>query len=365
MSKSGWIGLPRWTVMAPLVALSTLVPAYGRVPGPMLVMLVSTVLVGAVFAAVHHAEVVAHRVGEPYGTLILALAVTVIESALIVSIMLGGAGGAGGTAALARDTVFATVMIVCNGAVGLCLVVGALRHHEVAFRVEGAAPALSVVAALTGLTLVLPTYTVTTPGPSYSPPQLLFAGVMSFVLYAVFVFVQTVRHREYFLPVGTDTDDAHAPLPSGRTTLASLVLLVLALAAVVGLAKALSPVLQDAVTRASLPAAVVGIAIALLVLMPETFAAVRAAARNRMQTSINLALGSAIATIGLTIPAVAAISLAFHLPLELGLQPIDTVLLALTLLIGTTTFASGRATVLQGTVHLVLFAAFVFLAFVP
>jgi Ca2+:H+ antiporter len=357
MAGRGWLGLPWWTLAAPLLALAVLalVPASGW-----LVALIGVALVGSVFASVHHAEVVAHRVGEPYGTLILALAVTVIESSLILTLMHGG-----GAAGLARDTVFATVMIVCNGVLGLCLVVGSIRHRELAFRVEGTAPALSVLAALTGLCLVLPAHTLTTPGPTYAPAQLAFAGTMSFVLYAVFVFVQTVRHRDFFLPLGSGAHDEHAAAPTGRTTALSIVLLLLALVAVVGLAKALSPVLEEGVRRAHAPIAVVGVAIALLVLMPETLAAVRAAARDRMQTSINLALGSALATIGLTIPAVAAYSLAVGLPLELGLSPLDTVLLFLTLLINTTTLATGRANVMQGAVHLVLFAAFLFLAFVP
>jgi Ca2+:H+ antiporter len=315
-----------------------------------------------VFAAVHHAEIVAHRVGEPFGTLVLALAVTVIEVALIVSVMLSGGPAA---ATLARDAVFATVMIVCNGVIGLCLLVGAIRHHVLVFRVEGASPPLSVLIALTTLALVLPGLTVTTPGPTFSPSQLVFAGAMSLVLYGVFLFVQTVRHRDYFLPIGVGNEEQHAPPPSKRKAWTSLALLVVALAAVVGLAKLLSPSIEAGVAAASMPQAVVGVAIALLVLLPETFAAVRAAARNRMQTSLNLALGSALATIGLTIPAVAAVSIGAGLPLALGLAPKEVALLAITLLISAVTLAGGRATVLQGAVHLVLFAVFLFLSIVP
>jgi Ca2+:H+ antiporter len=292
----------------------------------------------------------------------LALAVTVIELALIVSMMLSSGAA---SSALARDTVFATVLIVCNGVIGLCLLVGALRHHVVVFRVDATGPALSVLAALTTLTLILPGLTTTTPGPTFSPPQLVFAGVMSLVLYGVFVFVQTMRHRDYFLPVEIKGDDDHAVPPSNRAALASLGLLMICLIAVVGLAKTLAPRIEAAVEAASAPAAVVGIVIALLVLLPETWAAVRAATHNRMQTSLNLALGSALATIGLTIPAVAALSIFLKLPLELGLAPKETALLALTLLVSTVTLASGRATVLQGAVHLVLFAAFLFLAVIP
>jgi len=326
-----------------------------------LTFLLAAALVGAVLFAVHHAEVVALRVGEPFGTLVLALAVTVIESGLILSVMLSQGPGA---STLVRDTVFATVMIVCNGVVGACLLAGALRHHVLAFRVEGTSQALSVLAALVTLALVLPSVTTTVPGPQYSASQLAFAGAGSLVLYGVYVFVQTVRHRDYFLPVNA-AGDAHARPPSARRAWTSFALLVVALGATIGLAKLLSPSIRSGVDALAAPPVVVGIAIALLVLLPETIAALRAALCNRMQTSFNLALGSALATIGLTIPAVAALSIALGLPLELGLTAKETVLLALTLLVTTLTLAGGSATVLQGAVHLVLFAAFLFLAFVP
>jgi Ca2+:H+ antiporter len=331
-------------------------------PRPVLLALVAAALIAAVLVAVYHAEVVAHAVGEPFGTLILALAVTVIETALIVSMMLSGGAGA---AALARDTVYAAVMIVCNGVVGCCLVVGAVRHRVLLFRVDGTNPLLSVLIALSVLILVLPTFTTTTSGPSFSPAQLIFAGVMSLVLYGLFVFVQTVRHRDYFLAVGPDDEEEHAEPPTGRATLTALALLLVSLVGVVGLAKKLAPTIEAGVAAASAPAAVVGVAIALLVLLPETVAAVRAAARNRMQTSINLALGSCLATIGLTIPTVTVISLVMRAPLELGLPAKEMVLLALTLLVSTVTLATGRATMLQGSVHLVLFAVFLFLSVIP
>ena len=327
-----------------------------------LLPLVSAALIAAVLVAVHHAEVVALRVGEPFGTLILALAVTVIEVSLIVALMLSGGTAA---SALARDTVFATVMIICNGVVGLCLLLGALRHRVVAFRVEGTNPALSVLATLATLTLVLPTFTLSTPGPTLSTAQLVFAGVISLALYAVFVFVQAVRHREYFLPLEVESDEPHGVNPSRFSALLSLALLLISLVAVIGLAKVLAPSIEAAVEAVSAPRAVVGIAIALMVLLPETWAAARTAMRNRMQTSFNLALGSALATIGLTIPAVAGTSLVLKLPLELGLPPKEIALLALTLLISTMTISGGRATVLQGAVHLVLFAVFLVLAIMP
>ncbi len=360
MLRKTWFGLPWWTVMVPLAAGVTLAAAWGRAPALSLILLLAAVLIAAVLVAVHHAEVVAHRVGEPLGTLILAMAVTVIEVALIVTMMLAGGEGAG---ALARDTVYAAVMIVCNGVVGVCLVAGGIRHHVLTFRIDGTGPALSVLVALSTLTLVLPAYTLTTPGPTFSTSQLVFAGVASLALYAVFVFVQTVRHRDYFLPL--QNEDEHAPLPAASTARASAALLLVSLVAVVGLAKLLSPSIRAGVEAAGAPLAVVGIAIALLVLLPETWAAVRAAMRNRMQTSLNLALGSVLATIGLTIPTVAVVSIAIGMPLELGLATKETVLLALTLLVSAITLASGRATIMQGAVHLVIFAAFLFLAIVP
>jgi Ca2+:H+ antiporter len=258
MTRS-WRGIPLWSLFGPLVAGVVLAAVWGRPLGFVLLSLVGAALIGAVFAAVHHAEVVAHRVGEPFGTLILAMAVTVIEVALIVSMM---SSGGPATAALARDTVFATVMIVCNGVVGLCLLVGAIRHHVLAFRVEGTSPALSVLAALTTLSLILPSMTTTTAGPTFSPAQLVFAGAMSLLLYAVFVFVQTVRHRDYFLPIQIDDAREHAAPPSAGVALTSLALLLVALVAVVGLAKMVAPSIQRGVEAAAAPAAVVGNSIA-------------------------------------------------------------------------------------------------------
>jgi Ca2+:H+ antiporter len=293
---------------------------------------------------------------------VLALAVTVIEASLIVTLMFTG-GDAAST--LARDTVFATVMIICNGLVGLCLLLGALRHRVLAFNVEGTTPALAALSTLVVLTLVLPSFTTTTPGPTLSPSQLIFAGAVSVALYAVYVFVQTIRHRDYFLPAGAEDADAHVEPPTGLATSLAVVMLLIALVAVVGLAKSLAPSIEEAVKELRVPHSVVGVVVALLVLLPETVAAARAALRNRMQTSFNLALGSALATIGLTIPVVAVASMALGLPLALGLPIKEIAILLLTLFISSMTLAQGRATVLQGAVHLVLFAVFLFLAVIP
>jgi Ca2+:H+ antiporter len=353
--------MPWWAWAWPALAWIVLIVTTAAGMGGPLAAVAGVVLVATIFAAVHHAEVVADRIGEPFGTLVLAVAVTVIEVALIVSVMVGvGAEKAG----LARDTVFAAVMIVCGGIVGLCLLAGGMRHHEQGFQVEGASAALAVLAALTTLTLIVPNVTSSAAGPVFSTSQLVFAGTISLILYGSFVFIQTVRHRDYFLSDDDEGDEGHAP-PSARTALFSAGLLVAGLIAVVGLAKALTPTLEAGVAWLNAPKAVVGIVIAALVLMPECLAALRAARANRLQTSMNLALGSALASIGLTIPAVAVVSIVLDLPLELGLSLKETVLLVLTLFVCVITLGTGRTTVLQGIVHLVIFAAFLFLSIVP
>ena len=353
--------LPRWTLATPIAAWLILGAAYVLPGHGLLLALVGVALAGAVFAAVHHAEVVAHRVGEPFGTLVLAVAVTVIEVALIVSVMLTSGPEKAG---LARDTVFAAVMIVCNGIVGICLLVGGIRHREQDFQVRGAAATLAVLASLSVLTLVMPNFTTTREGPLLSSSQLAFAGVSSLVLYGVFVFVQTVRHRDYFLAASPD-ESVHAAPPSSAQALIGGGLMLVCLVAVVLLAKLLSPTVETAVQNIGAPPAVVGIVIAALVLLPEGLAAVRAARADRLQNSLNLALGSALASIGLTIPTVAAVFLWTGQPLVLGIDGKETVMLMLTLVVGTLTLSTGRTTILQGTVHLSLFAAYLFLSFAP
>lgn len=352
---------PWWAWAWPLLAWVVLVLSF-FVRSGIVDAAAGVVLIATVFAAVYHAEVVAHRTGEPFGTLVLAVAVTVIEVALIVSVMVSAPAEKAG---LARDTVFAAVMIVCNGIVGVCLLWGGVRHHEQGFQLHGASAALAVLAALTTLTLVLPNVATSVPGPQFSKSQLVFAGIISLVLYVSFVFVQTVRHRDYFLPPGSDDAEAHVAPPSNATSLTSVALLLVALVAIVGLAKSLTPAIESGIAWAGLPKAVVGTIIAALVLLPEGLAALRAARGNRLQTSLNLALGSALASIGLTIPAVAVVSIVLQQPIELGLDPKNQLLLALTLLVGVITLGTGRTTVLQGIVHLVIFAVFLFFAVVP
>lgn len=357
-----------WTTVVPLAAGVVLVAAWGRHPGDVVLAAISVLLVGAVLAAVHHAELVAHRVGEPFGSLILAVAVTVIEVALIVTLMVSGGKD---TSTLARDTVFAAVMISINGIVGLSLLVSALKHHLAVFNPEGTGAALSTVVTLAAVCLVLPRFTTTEAGPEFSTGQLAFAAVASLSLYALFVFTQTVRHRDFFLPVtaggnrADDDADGHADPPSDRETLVSLGLLVVALVAVVGLAKVESPAIERGVSALGFPHAFVGVVIALLVLLPESISAVRSAAGERVQTSFNLAYGSAMASVGLTIPALAVASVWLDDPLHLGLEPTQIVLLFISVVVSILTVVPGRAKPLQAGVHLVLLGAFVFLAIQP
>lgn len=362
---------PAWSWAAPAAGVA-LLGAIGTnlfAEGALALVLAGLLLLATVFAAVHHAELLALRIGEPFGSILLALAVTVIEVALIVSVMLSGGQGAD---TVARDTVFSAVMISLCGMVGLCLVLGGRRHFEQRFRLEGAAAALAVLGTLAVLALILPNHTVATLGPSYAPPQLLLVGLVSLALYGTFVFVQTVKHRDYFLAddapgaglEGAAADRAH-PMPPGRVTAASAALLPLSLIVVVLLAKLLSHPLERGVAAAGLPPAVVGVAIAAIVLLPEGLAAAKAALRNRLQDSLNLALGSALASIGLTIPTVAAVSLLLGIPLSLGISAADTVLLVLALFVGALTLGTGRTTVLHGAIHLVIFVIFLLLAAVP
>jgi Ca2+:H+ antiporter len=354
--------IPRWSWTWPLLACIVLLLQLLQGSGGPLAASEAFALIATVFAAVYHAEVVACRVGEPFGTLVLALAVTIIEVALIVSMMITGGPE---KAVLARDTVFAAVMIVCNGIVGLCLLAGGMRHREQAFQLQGANAALVVLIALATLTLVFPNLTTTTVGPTFSYSQLIFSAVVSLILYGSFLFVQTVRHRDYFLPAGGGPEGTHAPPPSNKVTSLSTALLFVSLVSVVALAKALTPIMEFGIEKAGAPKSVVGIIIAGLVLLPEGLAAFRAARSNRLQTSMNLALGSVLASIGLTIPAVAAVSILMGKSLTLGISPKEGVLLALTLLVSVITLGSGRTTVLQGIVHLVIFGVFIFLSIVP
>lgn len=358
--------MARWTEVVPLAGLIVLAMAWQRDLSWIAVLLVSTFLAGAVLAAVHHAEVIAHRVGEPYGSLVLAVAVTVIEVALIVTLVTSGAKG---SESLARDTVFAAIMITCNGIVGISLV-AATRNRQVAhFNAEGTGSALAAVGTVATLCLVLPTFTTGASGPEFTPGQLAFAAVAALGLYSLFVAMQTVRHRDYFLPPPSQDAasgvDQHAEPPSDRATFVSVAFLLVALVAVVGNAKNVSKPIETGVIAADLPQAVVGVVIALLILAPESIAAVRAARRRQVQISLNLAYGSAMASIGLTIPVIAIAQIWLDGPLVLGLGETEIVLLVLTLITSVLTVVPGRATLLQGGIHLSILGAFLFLAASP
>jgi Ca2+:H+ antiporter len=366
MANSSRLPWTAWTTIVPPLSLAVMAIGWGRALPVPVVMIIMAFLGASVLAAVHHAEVVAHRVGEPYGSLLLAVAVTVIEVALIVTLMVSGGGK---TETLARDTVFAAVMVTCNGIVGLSLLFGTLHRPVVPFNAEGSGAALATVATLSTLGLVVPTFTTSAAGPQFSPPQLAFAAVAALALYGLFVAVQTGRHRDYFLPVKPDgsvlDEDEHAAPPSGPTAILSMILLLIALVAVVGEAKLVSGTVERAVVAAGLPVSFVGVIIALLILMPETLAAVRAAVRQRLQISLNLAFGSAMASIGLTIPAIAIASIWLPVPLHLGLGATHIVLLSLTVVVTVLTVVPGRATLLQAGVHLALLAAYLFLSISP
>ena len=358
-------GTPTWSVVFPVAAVLILASLSPSSAGGFGAIALFAALIFAVFSAVYHAEVIAHRVGEPFGTLVLAAAVTLIEASLIISLMLSDDGG---NSTLARDTLFATVMIVLNGIVGLCVIVGGIKHGGQGFQVPGASAFLIVLITVATLTLVLPVYTLSAAGPVFTPSQLILVSTVSLAAYGVFLFVQTVRHRDYFLPaLGASDEELHMPPPTNRVTALSGVFLLVALAAVVLLAKTLSYPIESGVRHLGVaePGALVGAIVASLVLLPESVAAVQAARRDRLQTSLNLALGSGLASISLTIPAVAGVSLLLGKPFVLGLGGKEIVLLVLTFGVSILTLGEGRTTVLHGAVHLVIFAVFVYLLIVP
>jgi Ca2+:H+ antiporter len=358
MPRSAWI----FPALAVILFAATTALRFTFTPSPAGLVFAAALLVilfGTVFAAVHHAEVIAERIGEPYGTLLLTLAVTVIEVALIATIMLGEP-----VPTLARDTVFAVVMIVCNGLVGICILTGGLRYREQDIQVAGSNLYLSVLIVLATITLIMPNYTLTTPGPIYSAAQLGFVSVVTVILYGVFLYTQTILHRNYFINkvTGNADDEAHA---SNRMFALSVLLLLVSLLAVVLLAKKFSLVVDAGTALIGAPPAFAGILVALLILLPESVAAIAAARKNDLQKSINLALGSSLATIGLTIPAVAITAYTLDMQLVLGLNDQEVVLLVLTFVLSMLTFVTGRTNILFGLVHLVVFAVFVLLVFVP
>lgn len=357
---------PRWTMVFPVLA-AALVLAYfaGLLPhdNALLFAVEGVFLLGAVFSAVHHAEVVGNRVGEPFGSIILAVSVTVIEVGLIVALMLAADDG-GPT--IARDTVYSAVMLVLTGLIGLSLVLGGHKHYEQTIKVAGTSSYLAVLGTLSVIALILPNFTTSTAGPTYSAAQLTAAALVSIMLYGAFMFVQTVRHRDYFLAAADDESDAeNLDPPTRQQARVSLAFLLLSLAGVVMLAKMLAPALDEMIELAGLPQSFTGVVIAALVLAPESIAAVRASLANRPQTAINLALGSALASIALTIPVITLLGAVDNVQLALGVPPAKVVLLSLALFVSAITLLPGRTTVLQGYVHLGLFIMFIVIAAVP
>lgn len=353
-----------WTIVVPILAWLGYFGISLGLQGWIFHVALSLLLMGSVLAAVHHAEVVAHRVGEPFGTLLLALAITVIEVALIVSLMLTDGGLT--TMTLARDTVLAAIMIILTGIIGICLLVGGARFKEQVFRIQGVSAALITLTAILVFTLILPNYTTSRTASEYSPLQLVFVAVACLVLYIAFILVQAIRHRAFFLPPNAvGNEEVFAEPPTIKTTIVSAVLLVLCLGIVVLLAKSLAPDIETAVRKAGAPKSLVGVIIAAVVLLPEGLAAYRAAKKNRLQTSLNLALGSALASIGLTIPAVAAVSVITGMRITLGIDMKATILLGLALFTIMLSLATGRTNILQGIVLLMIFVVYLFTIVAP
>lgn len=359
MASKAQSALPIWSVVLPIFAW--VIYVIGIQDNLWLQLGGGALLIGSVLSAVHHAEVVAHKVGEPFGTIILALAITIIEVALIVSLMIAGGDNA---SYLARDTVFSAIMLILNGILGGCLLIGGLKHYIQTFNKKSISTALVTLMSILVLTMILPNFTTSTAEGTYSASQLIFVAVASLILYFAFIMMQTVRHRDYFL-ADDDNPAHHAEPPSGKVALVSLLLLIVCLGIVVLLAKGLSPAIESMVVSAGAPLSLVGVIIAAVVLMPEGLAALTAASRNRLQTSVNLALGSALASIGLTIPAVVIVCLMYDINLVLGLDWKSMVLLALSAFVVMVSLNHGKSNMLYGVVLLVNLAAYVFTVIVP
>jgi Ca2+:H+ antiporter len=354
--------LPLWSIVAPILTCLLYVGTQFDLGGYFLILL-SIGLIASILAAVHHAEVVALRVGEPLGTLVLAIAITTIEVALIVSLMLSGGKD---TEVLARDTIFATEMIIINGIVGGCLLIGGMKFKEQSYKIDGVSAALTVLTAISVLTLILPNYTTSVLGPEYSKSQLIFVAAVSLVLYGAFLLMQTIKHRDYFLPENAaEHDEIHENPPTNKISIISTIVLIISLIVVVLVAKALSPSIENGIDAVGAPKSVVGIIIAIVVLLPEALSALKAARKNRLQSSLNLALGSSLASIGLTIPAVAIVSIFFDLPLTLGIDLKSTVLFVLSLFVISLSLRTGKTTSLQGVVLLIIFSVYLFTTIVP
>jgi Ca2+:H+ antiporter len=352
--------IPLWTILLPVAAWIVFIIVH-NIHSNALIPVSAFFLIAAVLSAVHHAETIAHAVGEPFGTLVLALAVTMIEVSLIVSLMFAGGKD---TSVLARDTVFAAVMIILNGMIGLSILTGGIRFKQQKFIQQGINAALITLVTISVLTLILPNFTVSVAGPFYNKQQLLFAAIVTLILYGTFVLVQNVRHRDHFQSTDENPEES-TEHPSARTAWVSGFLLILCLGAVVALAESLAPGLEAWIKSIGAPVSLVGVIIAVVVLLPEGLSAYNAARKNQLQKSLNLSLGSALASIGLTIPTVSFVSLITGLPLSLGIAPGSAVLFLLSLFVIILSLSTGRTTILPGVVLLLIFAIYIFSIIFP
>ena len=350
-----------WTIIFPIIAAAFYL--LGFLSDSLISNILGAILLfGSVLAAVHHAEVIAHKVGEPYGTIILAICIAILEVGLIISFMLSGSEGA---MTYARDTIFAAVMLILNGILGICIWVGSRKYKEQLFMRSSATTYLVSLIAILVLTLILPNYTSSVHGPFYTESQLIFVSFACLVIYGSFLMLQTVRHRNYFIVAEEDQTTHEADPPSNSTTIISLVLLIICLAVVIFMAKGLSPVIEDFVENIGAPRALVGVIIASVVLLPECLAAIRAAKNNQIQSSINLSLGSALASVGLTIPAVSVVCIIYDIPFVLGLDVKSIILLGLSVFTVMLSLSRGKTNQLYGTVLIVNFLAYIFTVIFP
>ena len=352
-----------WTVGSGLLA-----DLANPIVAPLVFLWIFAVMVWGAFSVVSHADALADLLGEPLGTLVLTLSIVGIEVSLITAIMLAGEGAP----TLARDTMFAVLMIVLNGMVGAALLVGGFRHREQTFNLQGAQAFLAVLVPLSVVILILPNFTISTPDPTLSPLQATLFALFTLALYAVFLAIQTVRHRSFFVQPGTDVtvesraDAIHRDRPAiTRTPIYHALFLVLTLVPIVLLSHDLAILVDFGIETLGAPAALGGILIASLILAPEAVSALNAARANHLQRSVNICLGASLSTIGMTVPAVLVVSLVTGQELLLGLSQVGMLLLFLTLLVCIMTFGGRRTNMLQGAVHIVLFLVFLVLTIAP
>ena len=352
--------LLQWTTIIPIIAWILFFTGLIN-HGSIFQIAAGAFLILSVMSAVHHSEIIAHKVGEPFGTIILAVAITVIEVSIIISLMISGGEQA---MSLARDTIYSATMLILNGIVGLCLFIGGLKHHVQSFSKHSVTIALVSLISIIIFTLVFPTFTKSIKGPFYSTPQLIFVSIACIIIYAFFLFAQTTRHREYFL--STKMDDSVKKIEISKWHfIISLISLLVCLGIVVLLAKTLSPTIESIIVGYSLPQSLVGVIIAAIILLPECIAAIIAAKNNKLQTSLNLALGSALASIGLTIPCVAVVCSIYDMKIVLGLDIKSIILLGLSVFTVMLSLSSGRSNIIYGVVLLVNLLAFIFLIIYP